>query len=311
MALTGIARSTWHYRKNPRPAVKDPVAQALRVQPQQHSRDEVKEMRRRISQCWGKGESVDQARVKAWDEGEVLGSRSSWYRIAAAMDQEARPARRPRSTPVATQTVMVRDVDDMWAWDITNLYAPMKGRTFKVYSVEDIASRTIIAFRVEDREDAALAVELFESAIAANGGVAPTYVHADSGAAMKNHAMSAMFADYGITETHSRPRVSNDNAFKESEFRTMKHRPGYPGIFTDLDHARDYVTAHVAWYNTKHHHSGIAYFTPAQVRDGSWRGIHAKRVDAMNAYYDKHPQRFRRRPVVETPIKTQKITCLK
>ncbi|QAY62867.1 transposase [Xylanimonas allomyrinae] len=134
---------------------------------------------------------------------------------------------------------------------------------FKAYSIIDIFSRKLVGHRVEDREADHLAVEMFTAAFAAHG--APQVVHADSGPAMRSTALADLLGPLGVTQTHNRPRVSNDNPFSESEFRTMKYRPNYPGAFDSLDQARAHVDAYVPWYNANHKHSGIALFSP----DGS------------------------------------------
>ncbi|MGJ6121480.1 DDE-type integrase/transposase/recombinase [Mycolicibacterium sp. Y3] len=157
------------------------------------------------------------------------------------------------------------------AWDstvvnITDLRTSWRGVAFKAYSIIDIDSRKIVGWRVEEREVDALAVEMFQTAFGTHG--TPTAVHADSRPAMRSNDLKTLLADLDIAQTHDRPRVSNDNPFSESEFRTMKYRPNYPGIFDNLD-ARNWVGSYVPWYNEHHLHGGIALFTPAEVHSGA------------------------------------------
>ncbi len=126
-------------------------------------------------------------------------------------------------------------------------------------------------------------------------------MHADSGPAMRSTVLKDYLADLGVTQTHNRPRVSNDNPFSESEFRTMKCRPNYPGTFADLEQARAFMAWYVPWYNAEHKHSGIALFSPNEVHDGTWQQAWARREQTQQAYYDTHPERFRRRP--STPLR--------
>lgn len=126
-------------------------------------------------------------------------------------------------------------------------------------------------------------------------------VHADSGPAMRSTVLKDLLAELDVTQTHNRPRVSNDNPFSESEFRTTKYRPNYPGTFETLDEARAYVDWYVPWYNQNHKHSGIALFSPDEVHDGTWRDAWARRNEIQQAYYDRHPERFRRRPTTPAP----------
>jgi hypothetical protein len=122
---------------------------------------------------------------------------------------------------------------------------------------------------------------MFEAAFRQHG--APKFVHADSGSAMCSTALADLFVTHGVTKTHNRPYVSNDNPFSESEFRTMKYRPNYPGIFHDLQTARDHLAGYVPWSNTTHRRSGIALFSPQQVHDGTWRHTHRIRGRAWSA----------------------------
>lgn len=176
---------------------------------------------------------------------------------------------------------------------------PWRGMAFKAYSIIDIHARKLVGWRVEEREVDDLAVEMFEEAFARHG--LPDAVHADSGAAMRSGAMQELLGDLDIGMTHNRPSVSNDNPFSESEFRTMKYRPNYPGTFADLETARAWVDDYATWYNQQHRHSGIALFTPDAVFDGSWRELWERRDAAHHAYYEAHPERFRGRPSTPAP----------
>ena len=251
------------------------------------------------------GVSVDHAFASAWDDGLMLGSRRTWWRVASEIDdQSMRPvvptrcanaSRTPREAPVLTAT----GPGQVWSWDITDLRTPWRGVAFKAYCAMDIFSRKVVGSRVEEREVDDLAVEMFEIAFGEHG--IPGAVHADSGAAMRSSAVADLLAAYGVTKTHNRPRVSNDNPFSESEFRTMKYRPGYPGTFETLEEARAHLDEYVAWYNGNHKHSGIALFSPNEVHDGSWREAWQRRDAVQQAYYDAHPERFRNRPRTPAP----------
>ena len=257
----------------------------------------------KITAGWAAGHSIDHSFASTWDTGVMLAGRRSWWRIGASIvDQSARPlvptargSRTPRAKPVLEATGPMQ----VWSWDITDLRTQWRGTAFKAYSIIDIWSRKIVGFRVEERESDQLAVEMFQSAFAAHG--VPKFVHADSGPAMRSGALADLFTDHNVTKTHNRPYVSNDNPFSESEFRTMKYRPNYPGIFETLDDARAYLNEYVAWYNTNHKHSGIALFSPQEVHDGTWRHAHARRETTLQGYYQQHPERFNAQPTTPTP----------
>ena len=301
--MIDLSRSTWHYRFKPRAPVNDPIPQKDRAYPSRISVADQTVMAAQITASWQAGHSVDHAFASSWDAGVMLAARRSWWRIAATIDdQSSRPVTPRRSRNAAPRPAPVLKAtgpNQIWSWDITDLYSPWRGSSFKAYSIIDIFSRMIVGWRVEERECNALAKEMFEDAFARHG--APTVVHADSGPAMRSSTLKELLRDHKVGQTHNRPRVSNDNPFSESEFRTMKYRPHYPSIFTDLDTARAWVNSYVPWYNQQHRHSGIALFTPSEVHDGSWAQRWLQRDDAHQAYYEAHPERFRNRPKTPSP----------
>jgi putative transposase len=303
LALAGLSRSTWHYRHHPRPRVTAPVRHAERAYPSRISFADRQRVTARITAGWAEGVSVDHAFATAWDEGVMLASRRTWWRIAAqAADQSARPlapTRRQAKTPRAAPVLEATGPGQVWSWDITDLRSPWRGVAFKAYSIIDIYSRKLVGYRVEDREADHLAVEMFTDAFAAHG--LPGVVHADSGPAMRSTLLADLLGPLGVAQTHNRPRVSNDNPFSESEFRTMKYRPNYPGSFATLDEARAYMDSYAPWYNANHKHSGIALFSPDEVHDGTWRDRWAQRVRVQQDYYNAHPERFRRPPSTPAP----------
>lgn len=304
LTLVGLSRSTWHYRSHPRPRVEEPIPQSERAYPSRISLADQAVIVELIEAGWADRVSVDHAFAAAWDEGVMLASRRSWWRIAAAIeDQTTRPVvptRKNSPVPRAAPVLEATGPNQVWSWDITDLKSPWRGCSYKAYSIIDIYSRELVGHRVEDREVDELAVEMFATAIATHG--APAFVHADSGPAMRSNALhDFLVGEHGITMTHNRPRVSNDNPFSESEFKTMKYRPNYPREFATLHAARDFVDEYVPWYNQHHRHSGIALFTPASVHDGSWRHTWAIRDAASQTYYDAHPERFTQRPTTPTP----------
>lgn len=313
--MAGVSRSTWHYRSSPRVRVAEPVPHKNRAYPSRISDTDRAVVAARITAGWAHGHSVDHSFACSWDDQVMLASRRSWWRIAHSVeDQSARPVtptrrassdRTPREAPVLEAT----GPGQVWSWDITDLRTPWRGVAFKAYSIIDIFSRKLVGWRVEEREVDDLAVEMFEHAFGQHG--IPEAVHADSGPAMRSGVLKDLLVDLGVTQTHNRPRVSNDNPFSESEFRTMKYRPSYPGTFETIDQARAYMHWYVPWYNQNHKHSGIALFSPEQVHDGTWRQTWTQRAATQQAYYEKHPERFRRPPHTPTPAGTVGINLPK
>ena len=159
---------------------------------------------------------------------------------------------------------------------------------FKAYSIIDIYSRKIVGWRVEEREVDELAVEMFQDAFAEHG--IPEAVHADSGPAMRSTLLKDLLGDLGVTQTHNRPRVSNDNPFSESEFRTMKYRPNYPGTFTDIEPPAPTWPGTCPGTTSTTSIPASRCSHPNQVHDGTWRTLWRQRDQAQQAYYDAHPE---------------------
>ena len=296
--MVGLARSTWHYRHRPRERVKDPIPQADRAYESRISEPDRERISGLITAGWEGQNSVSHSFATAWDMGIMLASHRTWWRIATQLDQTLRPripTRKDRRQSREKPVVKATGPGQVWSWDITDLYSPWRGKVFKGYKIIDIFSRQVVGWRVEDREADHLAVDMFAAAIAEHG--APQVVHADSGAAMTSNMLRDYLSEQGVELSHNRPYTSNDNPFSEAGFRTMKYRPGYPKVFTDLAASRAYITEYVTWYNHEHKHSGIALFTPAQVHDGTWK----RREKALQRYFQQHPERFRSRPVTPSP----------
>lgn len=304
LELTGVARSTWQNRLKPRRRVADPKPQKDRAYSTRLEADAVAQIEQLIRDGWERDMSVDYAFATAWDNGIMLGSRRTWWRIAlrVAIDGAVRPqlrgkknTRQEREKPVLSAT----GPGQVWSWDITDVHSPWRGKSFKVYSIIDIFSRKVVGYCTQSRESDALAVQMFRESVDRFG--APRVVHADSGAAMRSNALRNFLETYDVELTFNRPYVSNDNPFSESAFRTMKYRPGYPVVFDDLEKARLYIDEYVAWYNQQHKHSGIALFSPDEVHDGSWEERWTHRDDVLLEYYRQYPQRFNRPPVTPVP----------
>jgi transposase InsO family protein len=303
LAIAGVARSTWQYRQKPRARVAEPIPQNKRAYLSRISPADRTVIEGKITAGWKAGVAVDNSFATTWDDGVMLAGRRSWWRIAAEIkDQSDRPltptakgSKTPREKPVLVATGPMQ----VWSWDISDLRSPWRGKAYKAYSIIDIWSRKIVGFRVEERESDHLAVEMFQTAFRHHG--VPKFVHADSGPAMRSNALADFLTSHNVTKTHNRPYVSNDNPYSESEFRTMKYRPNYPGIFQTLEDARAYLDDYVPWYNTSHKHSGIALFSPQEVHDGTWREAHRNRDLVHQRYYLKHPERFRAQPRTPAP----------
>ena len=239
--------------------------------------------------------SIGQIWARELDEGRHLCSASSMYRIARAAGQ-SRERRRQATHPARVKPELLADgPSQVWTWDITKLRGPAKGIFYQLYVLIDIFSRFNPSWILSPVEDSLLAKDFIAEAIARNGTV-PHTVHADRAASMTSKPVSALLADLGVTRSHSRPRVSNDNPFSEAQFKTLKYLPEFPSSFASLAHARQFCAGFFHQYNYIHRHSGIAWHTPASVHFGTADTIDQQRQNTLTAAYHTHPQRYGRRP---------------
>ncbi len=169
------------------------------------------------------------------------------------------------------------------------------GRPLHAYVLLDLFSRFSPGWVVAETESADLAVELIIAACEAQG-VNPGTLHADRGAAMTSKSLAELLIDMSIAKSHSRPRTSNDNAFSEAQFKTVKHHPTYPRRFDGINHARRWITDFMNLYNTEFYHSGIGLMTPATVHYAKTETVIAQRQATLDAAYRENPARFRNRP---------------
>lgn len=230
------------------------------------------------------------------DRGQYVASESTMYRILRAEGQlEHRERSKPRAHHRPTPHVATGP-DQLWSWDITYLKSCIRGCFYYLYMVEDVWSRKIVAWEVHETEDARLAAELVRSSCEL-AGIDPKglVLHSDNGGPMKGSTMLATLQRLGIVPSFSRPSVSDDNPYSESLFRTMKYRPAYPARpFESLAHARAWVAAFVAWYNTEHLHSGIGFVTPADRHAGHDQEILRHRRLVYDRARKRHPERWSR-----------------
>ncbi|MFZ1625449.1 MAG: DDE-type integrase/transposase/recombinase [Gammaproteobacteria bacterium] len=303
LALLGIAAGTWHYRSNPRPKVVEPVPHNQRRSPAWLSETELREILAMQAAAFVQDKSVHQAFYEALDAATPIASLKTWYRVCTAHLNHLRPVRPRKKHASASMPQWDADaVGQVWCWDITMLPGPYKTVSFCFYMAMDVFSRKIVAWRVEQHEDDALARAMFEAAFAVEG-LTPTLVHSDRGAAMTSRTLTGLFGLLGINASKNRPRVSNDNPYAETVFKTAKHAGfGYPRYFQTLDEARAWVRRFVHQYNTEHRHRSLEGHTPDSIHDGSWIQIHHQRQATVDALYAEHPERFNKPPKIKTPL---------
>src|SRR5437870_4401801 len=214
------------------------------------------------------------------------------YRLLAE-HAEVRERRDQLRHPVyAAPELLARRPNELWSWDITKLLGPAKWTYFYLYVMLDVFSRYVVGWMVAHRESATLAEQFIRETCARQAiGREQLTVHADRGSAMTSKPV-ALLADLGVTKTHGRPHVSNDNPFSEAQFRTLKYRPTFPARFGSIQDARAHCHVFFPWYNTEHHHSGLGLLTPADVHHGLAEQRVAARAAVLTAAYAVHPERF-------------------
>ena len=205
--------------------------------------------------------------------------------------------RRAQRTHPATKKpeLLARRPNEIWSWDITKLRGPSRGVFFQLYVIIDIFSRYVANWIVAEHEDAQLAKEFINDAVHTQAVSRDELtIHADRGGAMCSKPVSQLMVDLGVRRSHSRPHVSNDNPFSESNFTTLKYCPSFPERFDSIEDARAFCDQCFTNYNHEHRHSGIGFHTPASVHYGTHLEVRQQRQTTLNAAFEQHPIRFRR-----------------
>jgi putative transposase len=292
-AALGVPRSSYYQAQQPPPP---PAAPRTRPRPHQALSPHEEQ---RIRDILNSERFVDQAPRTIYatllDEGQHFCSWRTMYRILTH-DAATRERRAQHRRPVyAAPELLATGPRQVWSWDITKLRGPTPGLWYNLYVILDIFSRKIVGWRIETREDAELAEALIAESYTREG-VLPDQLtlHADRGAPMKSKTVAELLIDLGVAQSHSRPTISDDNPYSESQFKTMKYGPSYPERFASLDAARVWMRRFAEWYNHEHKHSGIGLLPPDVVHSGRAPEVIAKRQATLDAAYAAHPARFPR-----------------
>jgi putative transposase len=286
----GLSRATVYRRRHRRPAPRP------RPQP---PRGLTEPERAGVLEQLRSPRFVDRAPTEVYatllDERQYLCSVRTMYRLLAAT-AEVRERRNQLRHVAPKPELLATGPNAVWSWDITKLLGPAKWTYFYLYVILDIFSRYVVGWMVAHRESAALAQRLITATCEKQAIVAGQLtIHADRGTSMTSKPVALLLADLGITRTHSRPHVSNDNPFSEAQFKTLKYRPEFPDRFGSIEAARAFCQPFFAWYNTEHRHSGIGLLTPAMVHYGDADRVRAARQEILDAAYAAHPERFVRK----------------
>jgi putative transposase len=284
----GVARSTLYQRRGPkqeaRPRPKP--ARALNDGEKQKVLDELHCTR-----------FVDKSPGEVWatllDEGVYLCSERTMYRILAD-NEEVKERRNQLKHPEYTKPELLAEgPNEVWSWDITKLRGPVKWTYFYLYVILDIFSRYVVGWMVAPRETAALAQKLIrESCKKQVIDPGQLTIHADRGSPMIAKTTAQLFVTLGINKSHNRPHVSDDNPYSESQFKTLKYRPGFPNRFGALQDSVAFCRSFFIWYNTEHRHSGIGMLTPEVVHYGLAKDVIESRKKVLEVAFEAYPERF-------------------
>jgi len=240
---------------------------------------------------------VDQAPYQVYanllDQGIHLCSVRTMYRILEK-NSATRERRNQLSHPIyAKPELLAAAPNQVWSWDITKLKGPEKWTYYHLYVILDIYSRYVVGWMLAERESGSLARQLIaETLEKQNVQQDQLIIHSDRGAAMKSHTVAQLYAQLGITKSYSRPHVSNDNPFSESQFKTLKYRPDFPERFGSMQAALSHCRVFFTWYNDEHYHSGIRLITPSTLHYGLAEKLLIARTETLKQAFQKHPERF-------------------
>ncbi|AEF38862.1 Integrase catalytic region [Hoyosella subflava DQS3-9A1] len=299
--LAGVARATFyrvtrgyrHYHP-----VTDPVPHSQRSQPAALTQAEQDSIIELLGRAEYADLSVIQTYWQAFDRGAIACSSSTFYRVArkAQLTGDRRRTRRGASSSARVKPIVpASKPNQLWTWDTTELRGPRNQDRYRLALILDVYSRYPVGWHIGYSENAADAKTMFTAALTAHG--APAVVHSDNGSAMRASELTSLLENtHHATMSYSRPRVSDDNPFSESMFKTFKYDLNCPDHFDSIEHAREWTEQYLHAYAHQHRHSGLNWHTPASVYHSTAHHVQQKRQQHLNQYYAAHPKRFRQPP---------------
>ena len=298
-----VPRAT--YYRHARPADAPEVSSPKKPRPPSHralSQDERNQILKMLHSKRFRDSAPRQVYGTLLEEGSYLCSVRTMYRILAQAGENRERRNQLKHPSFAAPSLCATEPNQVWSWDITKLKGPTKWNFLHLYVIIDIFSRYVVGWMVADRECSDLAAELIRTSCDRQN-IRPDQLalHADRGPSMTSKTVAQLLADLGVEKSHSRPRVSDDNAFSEAQFKTLKYHRDFPKRFEAPEIAREFLSDFFDWYNHDHKHSGIALFSPYDVHVGRVEEVRAIRQAALDRAYESNPERFARRPVAASP----------
>jgi putative transposase len=227
------------------------------------------------------------------DRGVYLCSTRTMYRVLDDAQEIKERRSQAIHPPYVKPELCATAPNQVWTWDITDLKGPVRGSRFKLYVTIDLFSRLVVGWTVQAKEDDHIARD-FHHETYLRQGIQPgdLTLHSDRGGAMVSKTMGQLLIDLEVTRSFSRPHISDDNPYSESQFKTLKYSPQFPERFGSIQDAISFCRCYFNWYNNKHRHSGISMLTPASVHEGRAEAILAARQVVLDQAYEAHPERF-------------------
>jgi putative transposase len=292
----GVAQAGWYrrHRQSPAPVRPAPVPHRDRVQPRALTEAEQQAILTELHS----DRFADLSPTEVWaillDEGRYLGSVSTFYRLLRQASG-TRERRKQATHPATVKPELVATGEnEVWSWDITKLRGPAKWSWYHLYVILDIYSRYVVGWMVASRESGPLAEVLIRQTLAKQGIRRDQLtIHADRGSSMTSKPVAFLLADLGVTQSHSRPHVSDDNPYSEAQFKTLKYRPDFPERFGSIEAARLHCQQFFAWYNDEHRHTGIGLHTAADIHYGLAEAVRDKRAGVLGRRLRSTPRTVR------------------
>lgn len=230
------------------------------------------------------------------DQGTFVASESSFYRVLRQEDQLAHRGKAKAPKHKRPEAIEATGPNELWSWDITYLPTTIKGLFFYLYMIMDVYSRKIVGWEVHESESTDHSTLLIRKTYLREGVAGkPLVLHSDNGSPMKGATMLSTLQRLGVIPSFSRPSVSNDNAYSEALFKTLKYTPGYPDKpFDSIKQAQQWVLGFHHWYNEIHRHSALKFVTPGQRHRGEDVELLEKRSALYNEAKDNRPERWSR-----------------
>ncbi len=295
-ACTGLNVPRATYYRRGRPTTLELVKPERKLSPLALSQAEREEVSSLLDSSRFSDKAPAAIYAELLDEGRYHCSVRTMYRLLASRG-EVRERRRHVQRPAYSKPELLATApNQLWSWDITKLLGPAKWTYYHLYVILDVFSRYVVGWMVAHRESKALAVALIEETCTKQR-IEPGQltIHADRGSSMTSKPVAFLMADLGVTKTHSRPHVSDDNPFSEAQFKTLKYHPTFPGKFGSLEDVRSHCRAFFPWYNGEHRHGGLGMMTPSDVHHGLAEAKRLSRSEVLKEAFAAHPRRFKGR----------------